>query len=85
MVYKINKLSFSESLINEFTNNSNRSKNQTLFLYDLVSSLEELKELEKAIKYLHLFYCPGDRCEVLYILTKYRLDKWLKEELFIKY
>lgn len=74
-----------EELLNEFTNETNRSTRQTLELYSLCSDLKELQLVEKAIKYLFVFYCPSTRYEVLIILTQYRINKWLNEELFPKY
>lgn len=74
-----------EALLDEFTNKTNRSNNQTLELSTFCVDLKELILLEKAIKYLNIFYCPANRYEVLFILTKYEIERWFKEELFIKY
>jgi len=58
--------------LNWLTDRTNRSNNQTQFLFDLVDGdFEKLKTLETQIKNCFLFYCPGDKDEV---------DKVLKME-----
>lgn len=50
---------------------SNRSKNQTKFLFDLLNEdYSLLYKLEQKIKEQHVFYCPSTLEEVIQILNK---------------
>ena len=71
---------FNKDVLNWLTKKTNRSVNQTKFLYNMVGSFELLLELEEAIKALHVYYCPGDLAEALYLVGKFRTWKamgWL--------
>lgn len=58
------------NLMKELTNNTNRSKNQTQFLFELCDfNFEKLVELERKIKNNFIFYCPGDKDELNHILS----------------
>lgn len=62
--------------LEEYSTKYNRSKGQCEFLYQLLKGDMNLYvELEDAIKYLMLFYCPSDYYECLYVLTHYRTRK----------
>jgi hypothetical protein len=54
-----------EWLINE----TNRSKNQTQELFELCDyDWEKLKKVEVQIKNCFIFYCPGDKKTIDYVL-----------------
>lgn len=56
----------------------NRHKNQCLFLYELLGENFALyEELEDAIKYLNISYCPGDAEECHYVLARYRVRLYI--------
>ena len=62
--------------LEEYSSKYNRAKHQCEFLYDLLKGDMDLYvELEDAIKYLNLFYCPGDFNECNYVIAKYRVRK----------
>lgn len=57
-----------------FVQSFNRHHTQCLFLYELLGeNLELYIELENAIKYLNVSYCPGDIYECQYILARFRV------------
>lgn len=59
------------------TEQTNRSKGQTNFLYDLVDGdFEKLKELETNIKNCFVSYCPGDKEEVEKVLKMKPKSRW---------
>ena len=66
---------FNKDVLNWLTKKTNRSVNQTKFLYNMVGSFELLLELEEAVKALHVYYCPGDLAEALYLVGKFRTWK----------
>jgi D-hexose-6-phosphate mutarotase len=48
--------------LNWLTDRTNRSNNQTQFLFQLVDGdFEKLKALEVQVKNCFVFYCPGDK------------------------
>jgi len=53
----------------------NRSKPQCKMLFDLLGDINLYIELEEAIEYLNIFYCPGDLEECNYVLSRYRVRK----------
>lgn len=62
--------------LEEYSNKYNRAKHQCEFLYNLLKNDMDLYvELEDAIKYLNLFYCPGNSEECHFVLAKYRVHK----------
>lgn len=58
------------------TDKTNRSVNQTKFLFELVGKdWCLLLELEESISAFQLMYCPGDLGEAYFLLGKYRVWK----------
>lgn len=69
------------NLMEELTNKTNRSKNQTQFLFELCDfNFEKLVELERKIKNNFIFYCPGDKDELNHILSLGEGKGWFKLE-----
>jgi hypothetical protein len=64
-----------KQVIEWLASKTNRSINQTKFLFEIVGNWEELLELEEAIKVFMVFYCPGDMAECYYLLAKLRTYK----------
>lgn len=71
--------SFDENIsiqaIEWLTDRTNRSINQTKFLYEILGDWNLLLELEYAIKTFHCCYCPGDLAESLYLIGRLRVHK----------
>jgi hypothetical protein len=72
-----------KNILDNFSNTTNRSLSQTMFLYELCDcDFLKLVKLEEKILSLFLFYCPGDKDELEKILAmeykKHRviLDEW---------
>jgi len=52
------------------TDRTNRGNGQTQFLYDLLNGdFENLKALENKIRNCFLFYCPGNKEEIMKIMV----------------
>ena len=69
-IYSYNPDSYKERFVQSF----NRHHSQCLFLYELLNEdLELYIELETAIKYLCISYCPGDIYECQYIISQFRV------------
>ncbi len=64
--------------IDWLTDRTNRSINQTLFLWEVLGDWKMLLELEEAIKVFHISYCPSDIPEAYYLIGKLRTWKALK-------
>lgn len=63
------KMEYNMKILNEFTNITNRSINQTKFLLELLDGdFMKLIELEEKIKNNFISYCPGDKESVQRIL-----------------
>jgi hypothetical protein len=59
-----------DELLENLTDVTNRSVNQTKFLLDLVDGdFDQLVALEYKVKNNHLSYCPGDKEEVKNVLS----------------
>ena len=64
-------------LLDRFTDVTNRSKGQTLFLYDLCDGdFEKLVRLEEKIRNNFLGYCPSNKEEVEKILAMVDKSDW---------
>lgn len=64
-------------LLERFTDVTNRSKGQTLFLYDLCDGdFQKLVRLEEKLKNNFLGYCPNDKETVEKILTMNDKSDW---------
>ena len=64
LVYNLDK-----TKLDWLTSQTNRSKSQTLFLFQLVDGdFEKLKALETQIKNCFIFYCPDTMDEVKQIM-----------------
>jgi hypothetical protein len=73
---------FTDHAVKWLSDITNRSVNQTKFLYEVVGDWGMLLECEEAIKAFHIHYCPGDRAEAFYLIAKLRTWKklgWLKD------
>jgi hypothetical protein len=56
------KYTLDKKVLDELTSLSNRSNNQTLFLFQLVDGdINKLKQLELNIRVAMLSYCPNDK------------------------
>jgi len=65
--------------LNRFTDVTNRSKHQTLFLLDLLDNdFLKLMELEEKLKNNFLFYCPSTRKECEKVLSMGNGSQWFK-------
>jgi len=63
--------------LEELIKKTNRSRGQTLFLFQLVDGdFEKLKDLESKIKNSLYICCPGDKDEVDKILSTKCENKW---------
>ncbi len=63
------------------TDKTNRSINQTRFLFELVGfDWYLLLELEEALSGFIMFYCPADLATALYWVGKYRIWKAMNWE-----
>jgi len=63
--------------LEELIKKTNRSRGQTLFLYQLVDgNYKKLKELETKIKNTLYICCPGDKNDVDEILAKKCENSW---------
>lgn len=63
-------------------NQTNRSKTQTLYLYQLVDgNFEKLVALEEQIKNTHYHACPDNKQDVDFIMKMKPKTKWFKIEL----
>lgn len=70
-----------KNLMEELTNKTNRSRNQTQFLFELCDfNFEKLVELERKIKNNFVSYCPGDKEEVERVLSLGEGKGWFKLE-----
>lgn len=68
-----------DDFLERFTDVTNRSKSQTLFLYGLVQrDFEKLVELEEKLKNNHLSYCPSNKEEVERVLQMSYRTYWFK-------
>lgn len=63
------KLLLPETLLDIITNVTNRSNNQTQFLFSMLQHITLLIDLEEKIKNHHISYCPNDIEECLKILS----------------
>lgn len=65
--------------LNWIIEKTNRSKHQTLFLYQLVDGQWELLvHLEKQLKNLHIKYCPDTKEDVKKILNLKSKNDWFQ-------
>jgi hypothetical protein len=70
-------MKISEDRIIWIINQTMRSKNQTLFLLNLLDNdFEKLKDLEENIKNMNLNYCPGSKEEIVKILKMKPSNEW---------
>lgn len=71
-------MNMTKDMLEEHANKYNRSKGQSDFLYDLLKGdMDSLHDLEDALKYHFLSYCPGDSEECDYVLARYRTHKYI--------
>ena len=69
-----------EETVKELTEKTNRSKNQTQFLFNLLDGdLQKLKQLENQLKNCLVSYCPSDKEEVEKVFS---LQPFLTKDLF---
>jgi len=86
---KKKKNDLGEQFLDILTDVTNRSINQTRMLLDILPNVNLVLELENAMKFFGVMYCPGDMAECYYLIGKYRGWKamgWTEgfEELFGK-
>lgn len=68
--FNFEKLLELEDNLKLLVDRTNRSKSQTEFLFELVEyNFETLVEVERKLKNNFLFYCPGDKEEVVKVLS----------------
>lgn len=69
-IYSYHPDAYKERFVQSFS----RHSSQCLFLYELLNEdLTLYIELENAIKYLHISYCPADIYECQYVLARFRI------------
>lgn len=64
-----------EQFLDLLTDVTNRSVNQTKMLFDVLGKVTLVLELENAMRFFGVFYCPGDMAECYYLIGKYRTWK----------
>ena len=75
-IYSYDPDSYKERFVQSF----NRHHNQCLFLYELLNDdLQLYIELETAIKYLNIRYCPSDIYECQYIISCFRVKVGIED------
>lgn len=78
---KIKTMKLDTNLMEELTNKTNRSRNQTQFLFELCDfNFEKLVELERKLKNNFVMYVPGDKDEVSRVLSLGEGKDWFKLE-----
>lgn len=80
-IQKIHTMKLATNLMEELTNKTCRSRNQTQFLFELCDfNFEKLVELERKLKNNFVMYVPGDKDEVNRILNLGEGKSWFKLE-----